>query len=131
MVDSNREATLTSLGAILGAKWSLHVIATLESRSCGFNELKRSIDGVEAATLSRRLKELQCHGLVERQVDNSTPPRTTYSVTTAGSGFAKQIADLAALTELNHRDHSSKPETADCRCAPGTETDTCLTVSSQ
>ncbi|MEF8843787.1 MAG: helix-turn-helix domain-containing protein [Haloarculaceae archaeon] len=52
-------------------------------------ETQRAIDGVTATMLSRRLKELECHGFVEKHVEPTTPPSTTYELTENGCAFVR------------------------------------------
>lgn len=89
--------TWHSLRDLLGAKWSVHVLRLLSSGAYGFNELKRALDGITATMLSRRLKELECHGLVDRSVEATTPPTTTYRLTARGRRFTAALEDLESL----------------------------------
>lgn len=121
------------LSRILGAKWSLHVLYVLESGSYGFNELKRELDDVTATVLSRRLKELRCHGLVSREVVEATPPRTAYRLTDAGEAVANRLGEIEALLSMTD---DGSPDGIDCgaganrpaRCATETEHH-CVTFS--
>lgn len=63
---------------------------------CEINEIQTELSGLTAPILSQRLKELRCHGLVDRTVAETLPPTTTYSLTDQG----KQIA--THLRKLNH-----------------------------
>jgi DNA-binding HxlR family transcriptional regulator len=66
----------------------------------GFNELRRALDGPTAKTLSERLTELRCVGLVERHVEATSPPATRYELTPAGDRFAHRLAALEREVEL-------------------------------
>ena len=133
MRESEWGATWHALRRILGSKWSLHLLRLLHGRSYGFNELKREVDGLTATMLSRRLKELRCHGLVERTVEDSTPPRTTYRLTDAGVRFAELLEEMEALTTVvpdGDRDAADQfgCDDPELICATGGE-EICVTVS--
>ena len=72
------QAIWHGLQDMLGPKWTLHILRLLSEGPQGFNAMQREIGGLTAPMLSQRLKELRCHGLVERMVAETTPPTTTY-----------------------------------------------------
>jgi DNA-binding HxlR family transcriptional regulator len=82
------------LQEILGPKWTLHILRLLSDRPRGFNAIRRELDGLTAPMLSRRLKGLRCHGLVERAVADTTPPSTTYSLIDQGTQIAARLHEL-------------------------------------
>ncbi|WP_224332149.1 winged helix-turn-helix transcriptional regulator [Haloprofundus halobius] len=84
----------------LGGKWALHVLRLLSERDAGFNEMRRELDGVTAKTLSKRLGELRCRGLVSRTVEASSPPRTRYALTPAGERFVSVLRDVESLVSV-------------------------------
>lgn len=70
----------------LGRKWTLLLIRDLAFLHLGrFSEFRRNNPGLTARVLSRRLRELQAEGLVERR---GTPNRTTYRLTPQGEDAA-------------------------------------------
>lgn len=93
------------LNRALGRKWGVHVLRLLAEAPRGFNELRRDLDGPTAKTLSERLTELRCVGLVERQVEATSPPSTRYELTAGGERF------VAVLGELEH-----EVELVECGC---------------
>lgn len=72
---------MVSVTRVLGSLWSLVVIHHLLDGPKGFNELLRSIEGMNAKTLSRTLKSLRARGLVVRNVTNTQPFSVEYSLT--------------------------------------------------
>ena len=88
------------LNRALGRKWGVHVIRLLAAEPRGFNDLRRALDGPTAKTLSERLTELRCVGLVERHVEATSPPSTRYELTRAGERFARLLGELEAEVEL-------------------------------
>jgi len=69
---------------ILSDYWTLRVIDELSDGStCRFNEMERRIEGVNTATLSKRLKDMQEGGLIKR-TENSRAD-VSYCLTELGN----------------------------------------------
>ena len=85
------EATLN----LLNGKWTLHVIRALLAGRMRFNEIQRRIGSVSARTLTLRLKELEAHGLLQREVLNSIPPWVEYELTEKGLALNQALGCLA------------------------------------
>lgn len=120
MTESDWQTTWHALHDLLGAKWSVHVLRLLDTGSYGFNELKREIDGVTATMLSRRLKELECHGFVDRSVEETTPPTTTYRLTEEGREFTEHLRRMEKTVDASRCEQRSE-------CTASFE-EVCLTV---
>ncbi|MCI4343224.1 MAG: helix-turn-helix transcriptional regulator [Thermoplasmata archaeon] len=70
--------------AVFG-KWSTEVLVALHSApSVGFEELRRSLPGISPRVLSLKLKGLEQHGMVRREILDSRPPRVRYTLTERG-----------------------------------------------
>jgi DNA-binding HxlR family transcriptional regulator len=70
--------------AVFG-KWSTEVLVALHSApSIGFEELRRSLPGISPRVLSLKLKALEQHGMVLREIVDTRPPRVHYSLTDRG-----------------------------------------------
>ncbi|GAA2298980.1 helix-turn-helix domain-containing protein [Nonomuraea roseoviolacea subsp. roseoviolacea] len=85
-------------------KWSLLVIALLDSRSLRFSELRREIDGVSQRMLSVTLRHLERDGLVSRTVHPVVPPRVDYALTPLGRTLHETIKALVTWTEDHQRE---------------------------
>lgn len=110
------QATWHGLHDILGPKWTFHILRVLSEEPHGFNAIRDSLDGLTAPILSQRLKELRCHGLVERTVAATTPPTTTYSLTPTGTEIAARLRELESFVEINNQSAGDcSTETTDCR----------------
>ncbi len=69
---------------LLFQKWSLEILYTLLLKdAAGFGEIKKTLT-VNSRTLSDKLKMLQKHGYIERNVDSGPPLRVEYSLTQKG-----------------------------------------------
>lgn len=98
-MDADESETWHGLHDVLSGKWSFHVLRRLDDGDAGFNELKRSLDGVTAKTLSTRLRELRALGAVTREVTATSPPSTTYSLTPRGRRFVASLREMVSLVE--------------------------------
>lgn len=76
---------------VLQEKWNLHVIRALLKSPQGFNQLQRTVGGVNTATLAKRLDALERLGIVGKEVESTMPPRTQYSLTEAGLALSHVI----------------------------------------
>jgi DNA-binding HxlR family transcriptional regulator len=66
-------------------KWSVEILDLLHPRRrASFGELRRLLDGISPRVLSAKLKLLEEHGLVERTIVPSRPPRPEYALSEAG-----------------------------------------------
>ena len=131
MGDTDWEATWHGLQDVLGPKWTFHILRLLSTEPHGFNAIRDELDGLTAPMLSKRLKELDCHGFVDRTVEATTPPTTTYALTTEGRRMAMQLRELESLVELHDpaqgTDCSAGPEVAD-NCRDEALREGCVTV---
>lgn len=112
------QLTWDAIYGLLGSKWSFHVLRLLADGPRGFNEMKRSLHGVTAKTLSRRLKELRCAGVVDKRVKPTSPPTTSYRLTERGEIFADALRDLESFVEPVPCDCASEDA---CAVVPGEE----------
>ncbi len=69
---------------LLFQRWSLEILYTLLLKSgIGFGEIKKTL-GVNSRTLSDKLKILQTHGYITRNVTAGPPLRVAYALTEKG-----------------------------------------------
>jgi len=86
-------------------KWSVEILTALHPRRrASFGELRRLLDGISPRVLSAKLKLLEEHGLLERTIVPSRPPRPEYALTDRGQEVTKVgAAVLRYLTEGRYR----------------------------
>ncbi len=60
------------------------LVALHASPSAGFEELRRSLPGISPRVLSLKLKGLEAHGMVRREIIDARPPRVQYVLTDQG-----------------------------------------------
>jgi len=96
-------------------KWSLLVIALLDSRTLRFTELSRAIDGVSQRMLTVTLRHLERDGLVRRTVHPVVPPRVDYELTPLGVTLHDTIQTLVTWTERNQNEIAAARAAYDAR----------------
>jgi DNA-binding HxlR family transcriptional regulator len=79
---------------LIGKRWTGAIVFALIEEPLRFGELKKAVPGLSDRLLSRRLRELEREGLVEREVEAGSPVRVTYSLTEAGAELGPAIAEL-------------------------------------
>jgi DNA-binding HxlR family transcriptional regulator len=79
---------------LIGKRWSGAIIWALAERPHYFVELSHAVPGLSDRILSRRLRELEAEGLVDRSVHPGTPPRVSYSLTRKGKALRPAIREL-------------------------------------
>lgn len=91
---------LTECMAIISGAWAPSVIWHLSEGPRRFGELRIDIPPVSAKVLAQRLRELEAHGVVRRQVQPTSPPSVEYSLTPIGQEL---IPALNAIVAVGHR----------------------------
>jgi DNA-binding HxlR family transcriptional regulator len=94
--------------AVFG-KWSTEVLVALHTApAVGFEELRRSLPGISPRVLSLKLKGLEQHGMVRREIIDARPPRVRYTLTDRGWTVA-WLADpvLLFLEQSDARESAS------------------------
>lgn len=83
----------------LGSEWNLIVIRYLLDKPMGFNEILRTIRGMNSKTLSRVLKTLQKIAVVDRKVLSTQPFSVEYSLTEKGRALEDVLRALQTWGE--------------------------------
>ena len=79
--------------------WTLLIMRDLLEGPRRFNELRRSLTGITAKTLSERLAGLRAAGVIERTVYPEVPARVVYSLTEKGRDFDRVLREARAWGE--------------------------------
>jgi len=79
---------------LIGRRYSGAITRTLMAGPLRFSELERSIPGISARALTLRLRELEHAGIVEREVEPTSPVRVTYELTDKGRALDDVVAEL-------------------------------------
>jgi len=71
-------------------KWSVEIIlSTYSLKSVRFGDLRRLLNGISSRVLSKKLKDLEELGFLERSVIESRPPKVMYTLSEKGVLLAK------------------------------------------
>ena len=85
---------------LIGGRWRPAMMFILITQGTQrFSQLRRLIPGVSQRMLTKQLRDLERHGLVERRFFESVPPRVEYSATELGRSLHtiyKGVCDWAA-----------------------------------
>ena len=92
---------------ILGARWTMNLVRELVAGSTRFNELRRGLPRMSPALLSKRLKDLEEHGIVSRAPTARDPEVMEYRLTTSGQELAPIIE---AIGVWGHRWTHTHPQ---------------------
>ncbi len=72
---------------LLDGPWATLIVRELLQGPQRFTQLRDSLPGISAHTLTHRLKGFERHGLVTRTAYAETPPRVVYELTPLGQGL--------------------------------------------
>ena len=56
---------------ILEPRWTILILGEMSGGASRFNEIRRGVPGISPTLLSRRLREMEAHGLIERLEDTA------------------------------------------------------------
>ncbi len=86
---------------ILSMKWNLLILKQLNGNygKKRFNQLLGELNPISTRTLSKRLKELEKAGLIQREKFNEIPPRVEYFLTSSGIEIIKCFKPLLKWAE--------------------------------
>src|SRR4029453_17591653 len=74
---------------VLGERWTLLIVRDMLVGSTRFNEISRGLPGLSRALLTKRLRQLETAGIIERHDDGS------YALTPAGKDLEPIVFGLA------------------------------------
>ncbi|MFG3498607.1 winged helix-turn-helix transcriptional regulator [Streptomyces sp. NPDC047928] len=91
---------VTAAIAVIDGKWKTALLWLLESGPHRPGELRRRLPGLSEKVLTQALREMETDGLVHREVHDTLPLKTVYSLT----DFGRELSEaLAALSDWGHR----------------------------
>jgi DNA-binding HxlR family transcriptional regulator len=79
---------------LIGDRWTLLIIRDMLTGTTHFNDLERGLPGISRALLSKRLRQLESAGVIEKRLNMSGRERTEYHLTQAGSELQAVIGAL-------------------------------------
>ncbi|WP_220795430.1 helix-turn-helix domain-containing protein [Streptomyces shenzhenensis] len=96
----------------VGDKWSLLLIAVLESGPLRYTDLQRQIPGISQRMLTLTLRQLHQDGLITRTAYAEVPPRVEYTLTPLGRGLHDIVTSLVGWATDHHDEIRANRERA-------------------
>jgi DNA-binding HxlR family transcriptional regulator len=90
----NSDCPSQNILALIGGKWSMLILCSLRAGPKRTGELKRRLQGVSAKMLTQTLRELERHGIVQRQDFGEIPPRVEYRLSPIGRSLAGLVVEI-------------------------------------
>jgi DNA-binding HxlR family transcriptional regulator len=78
----------------IGERWSLLVVRELALGPLRFSELARNVGGAPTDVLTKRLRDLESHGIVSRRELESPASGIAYELTEVGRGLERPMLEL-------------------------------------
>ncbi|MEM6462961.1 MAG: helix-turn-helix domain-containing protein [Pseudomonadota bacterium] len=92
---------------VLGGKWTGSVLWHLRDEPVRFNDLARMIDGASKKMIADRLRHLETHGLIRREILSTTPVAVQYRITDHGRTALRVLETLRTWSEQSQREIKS------------------------
>jgi len=92
--NERNQSHICSVLQILGAKWSILVIAELSKGPRRFQQLHRDVAIVKTQSLTDALRHLEKYGIVRREVFPTVPVSVEYSLTEKGLDFQTSLKEM-------------------------------------
>jgi DNA-binding HxlR family transcriptional regulator len=83
---------------IIGKKWTVLIIREILRGHKQFNRFMENIIGITPKVLTERLRELERHGIIKREIISEYPIRVEYSLTDIGRGFEPVMLSAASFS---------------------------------
>ena len=90
--------------AVVGGRWKVLVLQELLQGVKRFNELHRALSGITHKTLTQQLREMESHGIVNRNVYAQIPPKVEYSLTELGKTLKPVLTAMHTWAERHGGD---------------------------
>lgn len=87
--------------ALIGSKWSMLILCALRAGPRRTGELRRRLAGVSAKMLTQTLRELERHGIVEREDFGEVPPRVEYRLSALGRSLSGLVVEIERWVAAN------------------------------
>jgi DNA-binding HxlR family transcriptional regulator len=84
---------------IIGNKWTALILRDLASGEKRFCALEKTVGSINPRTLSKRLDELEQHGIITKRAYAEVPPRVEYTLTEKGEDLIPILQQMATWGE--------------------------------
>jgi DNA-binding HxlR family transcriptional regulator len=89
---------------LAGRKWNAAILLAGARGARRFSEYRTLVDGISDRLLAARLKELELEGLIERDVQPTTPVSITYALTSSGRQLISLLHPLVTWSRARHNE---------------------------
>jgi DNA-binding HxlR family transcriptional regulator len=79
---------------VIGGRWKVFALYFLFEGPKRLSELRRLIPGVSQKVLVQSLREMEEHGIIDREIFAEVPPRVVYSATKLGMSLRPIVSAL-------------------------------------
>ncbi len=93
-MSQSRTCSISAIARTLGRKWALELLFNLRQHN-RFCELQAALGDLSPATLTRRLRQLECDGLVTRSLVSTAPVQIEYRLSEKGLALGPVLDALA------------------------------------
>jgi len=84
---------------IIGGKWTGSILYHLKDGPVRFNDLARMVGGASKKMITERLRHLEDHGMIKREVVATSPVSVEYEITGFGSTAICILDELRQWSE--------------------------------
>ncbi|WP_246491866.1 winged helix-turn-helix transcriptional regulator [Actinomadura alba] len=85
-------------------RWGMLILAALGDGPMRFHQLRDRIGGISDKMLSQNLRALAGDGLIQREVEPTSPPQVFYTLTALGQELAAHLQGLLDWIALRTHD---------------------------
>jgi DNA-binding HxlR family transcriptional regulator len=99
--DSPAECPASRAIELVAHKWTIHILFALHEAGgpVRFRKLQRAVEPITQKELTKRLRDLERAGMVDRRVYAEVPPRVEYRLTELGSSLIPALVGLHKWAE--------------------------------
>lgn len=96
LIDDSTCRESTNALEFVGRRWTGAIMLALGRGATRFREIEAAVDGLSSRLLTARLRELETHGIVEREVTPTTPVSVRYRLSPRGRDLLAAMQPLMA-----------------------------------
>jgi DNA-binding HxlR family transcriptional regulator len=79
---------------VIAGKWKVNILWHLSFGAKRFAEIRNVLKGISEKVLTAQLRQLENDGVIRRDVENSVPPKVSYSLTRPGKDLVTELEKL-------------------------------------
>jgi DNA-binding HxlR family transcriptional regulator len=106
---------------VIAGRWKAVLLYHLFDGPKRLSQLRRLVPAVSQKVLIQQLRELEEHGLVDREIYRQVPPRVDYSATALGLSLEPVLLALCEWGQRHAAELNELDSVADCVIRPRTK----------